>query len=146
MSTAAGVLSERDRGLTPVVAVARSETTLARLGLGAIALHVLDDSFFQPQPGTSAGDHLVSGLVPFAVLLLVASVYPHLRPGLRASLVATLGLFGIVSGVEAGCSSSSAGGGSRSLGRPSAVRLSRARVSLCASRASGATAPTSWFE
>jgi uncharacterized protein len=101
MSTAAGVLSERDRGLTRVVAAARTETTLARLGLGAVALHILDDSFFQPQPGTSAGDHLVSGLVPFAVLLLVAAAYPRLRPGLRASLAATLGLFGIVSGVEA---------------------------------------------
>jgi hypothetical protein len=43
-----------------VRAVAR-ETTLARLGLGVVALHVLDDSFFQPQPGTSAGDHLVPG-------------------------------------------------------------------------------------
>jgi uncharacterized protein len=101
MSTAASVLSERERGLARVVAVARTETTLARLGMGAIALHILDDSFFQPQPGTSAGDHLVSGLVPFAVLLLVAAAYPRLRPGLRASLAATLGLFGIVSGVEA---------------------------------------------
>jgi uncharacterized protein len=101
MSTAASVLSERDRGLARVVGVAQSETTLARVGLGAIALHILDDSFFQPQPGTSAGDHLVSGLVPFAVLLLVAAAYPRLRPGLRASLAATLGLFGVVSGVEA---------------------------------------------
>ena len=102
MSTAASVFSSgRERGLARALAAARSETTLARLGLGAIALHVLDDSFFQPQPGTSAGDHLVSGLVPFAVLLLVAAAYPRLRPGLRASLAATLGLFGVVSGVEA---------------------------------------------
>jgi len=101
MSTAASVFSGRERGLARALAAARSETTLARLGLGAIALHVLDDSFFQPQPGTSAGDHLVSGLVPFAVLLLVAAAYPRLRPGLRASLAATLGLFGVVSGVEA---------------------------------------------
>jgi dienelactone hydrolase len=101
MSTAASVFSGRERGLARALAAARSETTLARLGLGAIALHVLDDSFFQPQPGTSAGDHLVSGLVPFAVLLLVAAAYPRLRPGLRASLAATLGLFGVASGVEA---------------------------------------------
>jgi len=77
------------------------ETTLARLGLGVIALHVLDDSFVQPQPGTSAGDHLVSGLVPAAVLLVVAWLYPRLRPGLRASLAAFLGLFGVVIGIEA---------------------------------------------
>jgi uncharacterized protein len=101
MSTAAGVLSERGRGVPRAVAAARRESTLARLGLGVVALHVLDDSFVQPQPGTSAGAHLVSGLVPFTVLLLVAAAYPRLRPGLRASLAATLGLFGVVSGIEA---------------------------------------------
>ena len=101
MSTAAGVLSERDHGPARVVASARSETLLARLGLGAIALHVLDDSFFQPQPGTSAGDHLVGGLVSSAVLLVVAASYPRLRPGLRASLAIVLGLFGLVAGIEA---------------------------------------------
>jgi uncharacterized protein len=100
MSTAAGVLSEPGRGMARAVA-ARREATLARLGLGAIALHVLDDSFFQPQPGTSAGGHLVSGLVPFAVLLVVASTYPRLRPGLRASSASVLGLFGVVTGIEA---------------------------------------------
>jgi dienelactone hydrolase len=101
MSTAAGVLSERSRVLSRAVAAARREATLARLGLGAIALHVLDDRFLQPQPGTSAGDHLVSGLVPFAVLLLVAASYTRLRAGLRASFAAVLGLFGVVTGVEA---------------------------------------------
>jgi len=101
MSTTAGVLSEPGRGFAWAVAAVRRKATLARLGLGAVALHVLDDSFFQPQPGTSAGDHLVSGLVPFAVLLLVAAAYPRLRAGLRASLVAVLGLFGVVTGIEA---------------------------------------------
>ena len=47
------------------------------LGVAAIALHVLDDSFLQPPPGTSAGDHLVSGLVPLAVLALAAWTYPR---------------------------------------------------------------------
>ena len=36
------------------------------LGVAVIALHVIDDSFLQPQRGTSAADHLVSGLVPLA--------------------------------------------------------------------------------
>jgi uncharacterized protein len=103
MSTAAGVLSERDRGLARTLATTRLEASLAGLGLGLIALHVLDDSFFQPQPGTSAGDHLVSGLVPAAVLLGAAVAYPHLRAGLRASLALALGLLGIViGGAEAG--------------------------------------------
>jgi dienelactone hydrolase len=101
MSTAAGVLSERGRGLARAMAAARTETALARLGLGAIALHVLDDRFFQPQAGTSSGDHLVSGLVPFAVLLVVAVTWSRLRPGLRGSLAAALGLFGLVTGIEA---------------------------------------------
>ena len=101
MSTAAGALSERHRGLARVIATARPEATLAGLGLGLIALHVLDDSFFQPQPGTSAGDHLVSGLVPFAVLFVVAVTWSRLRPGLRGSLAVALGLFGLVTGIEA---------------------------------------------
>ena len=32
-------------------------TVIAGLGIGVLALHVIDDSFLQPQPGTSAGDH-----------------------------------------------------------------------------------------
>jgi uncharacterized protein len=101
MSTAAGVLSERRRGLARAIATASREATLAGLGLGLIALHVLDDSFFQPQPGTSARDHLVSGLVPFTVLLVVAVTWSRLRSGLRGSLAAALGLFGLVTGIEA---------------------------------------------
>jgi len=103
MSTAVGVLSERDRGRTRALGAARLEASLARVGLALIALHVLDDSFLQPQPGTSAGDHLVSGLVPAAVFLGAAAAYPHLRAGLRASLALSLGLLGIViGGAEAG--------------------------------------------
>jgi len=34
----------------------------------------------------AAADHLVSGLIPFALLLGAAMVYPRLRPGLRAAL------------------------------------------------------------
>jgi hypothetical protein len=56
--------------------IARSELAIAWIATGLIALHVLDDNFLQPEPGTSAGDHLVSGLVPLAVLLGLAFVYP----------------------------------------------------------------------
>jgi hypothetical protein len=38
-----------------------SETTLARIALAVVAVHVLDDNFLQPQPRTSATDHLASG-------------------------------------------------------------------------------------
>jgi hypothetical protein len=87
------VAAPRSRALT--------ETVVARVAIGAIALHVADDSFFQPQPGTSAGDHLVSGLVPLAVLALAAWAYPRLRAGFRATIALLLGIFGIVAGVEA---------------------------------------------
>ena len=98
-ASAASHLSEQ--GVLHRIRTAQLETTLAVTGLVVIAVHVLDDSFFQPQPGTSARDHLVSGLVPAAALLSFAVLYPRLRPGLRASLAALFGLFGVASGTEA---------------------------------------------
>ncbi len=90
---------------TPAVsrlgAFALSETRLFTLGAGLVALHVADDNFLQPQPGTSAGDHLVSGLVPLAVLFAATMAYPRLRPGLRAAIAVPLGVLGVVAGVEA---------------------------------------------
>ena len=71
------------------------------LGVAVIALHLLDDSFLQPSPGTSTGDHLVSGLIPLAVLALAASAHPRLRGGRRGALALLFGAFGIVAGVEA---------------------------------------------
>jgi uncharacterized protein len=73
---------------------------LFRLPLALIALHVLDDNFIQPEAGTGPGDHLVSGLVPLALLALAAWAYPRLRGGGRAALAATAGLLGIAAGVE----------------------------------------------
>ena len=71
--------------------------------MGVATLHVVDDNFFQPQPGTSAADHLVGGLVQVALLVLAAWVYPRLRPGARATLAVGAGLFIVVMGVgEAG--------------------------------------------
>jgi uncharacterized protein len=68
--------------------------------LALIALHILDDNFLQPEPGTGAGDHLVSGLVPLALLALAAWAYPRLGGGARAALAATTGLLGIAAGIE----------------------------------------------
>jgi uncharacterized protein len=77
------------------------ESTLFRLAIALIALHVVDDNFLQPQPGTSAGDHLVSGLVPLAVLGLAAWAYPRLSGGLRGAMALLLGPLGIAAGIEA---------------------------------------------
>jgi uncharacterized protein len=71
------------------------------LAVATIALHVLDDSFLQPPPGTAASDHLVSGLVPLALLALAAWTYPRLRGGRRGAMALVVGAFGIVAGVEA---------------------------------------------
>jgi len=66
-------------------------------------LHVLDDNFLQPQPGTSAADHLAGGLVQTALLLAAAWAFPRLRPGARGALAISLGIFTIVMGAgEAG--------------------------------------------
>jgi uncharacterized protein len=72
-------------------------TKAIRLGIALIALHVLDDSFIHPNPGTSVSDHLVSGLIPLALLALAAWLVPRRQGAL--SLAAGFG--GIAAGVEA---------------------------------------------
>jgi uncharacterized protein len=83
---------------------AGSDRTGQRLflaGVVVIAVHVADDSFVQPQPGTSAGDHLVSGLVPLVVLGLAVVAYPRLRGGGRGAIALVVGFLGIAFGIEA---------------------------------------------
>lgn len=77
------------------------EIILARTAIGVIALHVLDDNFLQPNPGTSARDHLVSGLVPLAMLVATAVVFPRLRAGGRGVAALLTGFFGVLAGTEA---------------------------------------------
>ena len=91
------------RAAAPVAHALRSEAGLARVALGVAALHVVDDNFLQPQPGTSAGDHLVGGLIQTALFVLLGWAYPRLRPGLRGTLAIFVGLFMVVMGAgEAG--------------------------------------------
>jgi len=82
-------------------ACGRRERALVLAAIGLIALHVVDDSFVQPQPGTSAADHLVSGLVPLALLALAAGAYARLRAGRRAVLALVIGVFGLGTASEA---------------------------------------------
>ncbi|HWN21039.1 MAG TPA: prolyl oligopeptidase family serine peptidase [Gaiellaceae bacterium] len=84
--------------LSRAAAFARTETGVVRLALGAIALHVVDENYLQPQPGTSAADHLASGLVPVAILVGVAAAYPRLPAWLRAATAMTFGALGIAVG------------------------------------------------
>ena len=79
----------------------RSDAALARLGIAVVALHVVDDSFLQPNPGTSASDHLVGGLVPFSLLVAAGVLYGRARAGWRATIALLAGFFGVLFGVEA---------------------------------------------
>jgi hypothetical protein len=104
MSTVAHPSAESRRAAaTRVGAALLTETGLARIALGIGALHVVDDNFLQPQPGTSAGDHVVGGFIQVASFIGFAWAYPRLRPGLRGTLAIFVGLFIVVMGAgEAG--------------------------------------------
>ena len=69
--------------------------------VGVVGLHLADDSFLQPQPGTSPFDHLVSGLVPLACLALAAYAYPRVRAGSQAVIALIVGTLGVGFGSEA---------------------------------------------
>ena len=86
----------------PAVATARRSLAVpARHGL--VALHVADDSFLQPPAGTSATDHLASGLVPVALLAAAAWGYGRVRAGWRGVLALAMGIFGVgIGALEAG--------------------------------------------
>jgi uncharacterized protein len=77
----------------------RTEVGVVRFALGVVALHVVDDSYLQPEPGVSPADHLVSGLIPVLVLAVAIGLYPRPRAGLRAMAAGTLGALGIAFGI-----------------------------------------------
>lgn len=85
--------------LTKAAAAGRTEYGLVAVGLAIVSLHILDDNYLQPEPGTSAADHLASGLIPVAVLAAVVVIYPRLRAGVRAATAMTFGVLGISVGV-----------------------------------------------
>ena len=78
---------------------ARTEQGIVTIALGAVALHIADDNFVQPEPGTSPFDHLASGLIPIGIIAAAAALYPRLRAGLRAAVALTFGVLGIAFGI-----------------------------------------------
>src|SRR3954447_5209603 len=80
----------------------RRERAIVRAGAAVLALHVIDDTLIQPPAGTPASDHLVSALVPLALLALAAWAYPRLRGTARGALAVVLGLAAATVGLEAG--------------------------------------------
>jgi hypothetical protein len=77
------------------------ETVLFWIALALVALHVIDDNYLQPQPGTSPGGHLISGLVPLALIGLAAWAYPRLSGGRRGALALFAAPLAIATGIEA---------------------------------------------
>ena len=69
-----------------------SEVAVVRVALAVIVAFVLDDAFIHPEPGTAAGDHLVSGLVPALTLILLAIAYPRMRAWWQAMLAGSVGI------------------------------------------------------
>jgi fermentation-respiration switch protein FrsA (DUF1100 family) len=67
---------------------------------GLVATHLLDDNFLQPELGTTAGDHLVSGLVPLAALALTTAVAVRARPGAQTVAAGIIGICAIIAGLE----------------------------------------------
>ena len=86
--------------LASAAASLRTEGGLARLGLGLVALHVVDDAWLQPNPGTTAGHHLFGGLVPLVLLGAAIALYPRLRAGARALVALAGGFVGVLVGIE----------------------------------------------
>ena len=80
-------------------AAGRHETLVVRIALAVAALSALDRAFVHREPGTSARDHLASGLVPAALALALALAYPRLRPGVRASLALSVGVVVLVGAI-----------------------------------------------
>jgi uncharacterized protein len=83
----------------PVATRRGRELVWVRAALAVVALHVIDDAFLNPEPGTSAGDHLVSGLVPTALLALLAWGYPRCRPWWQSVLSISVVVLALVNAI-----------------------------------------------
>jgi hypothetical protein len=101
MTTIAHSRSHVRAGLASrAVAAVTTEVGIARLALGVVALHVVDDNFLQPNPGMSAADH-PAGLIPLGLLVAAIWLYPRLRAGARATVALLGGYLGVLGSVEA---------------------------------------------
>jgi hypothetical protein len=60
--------------------------------MGLVGLHVVDDSFVHPEPGTTALDHLPGGLIFLGAVGAAAVGFRRSRAGLRAAIALAVGL------------------------------------------------------
>jgi hypothetical protein len=75
-----------------------TESAVALTSIALVGLHVVDDSFVHPEPGTTALDHLPGGLVGVAAVGAAAAAYRRGRAGVRAVVALFVGLFALVMG------------------------------------------------
>jgi uncharacterized protein len=73
-----------------------------RSALSVVALAVVDDAYLEPEPGVAAGDHVVSGLLPLAVIALLIAGANRLPALHRGWLAIFAGALAIVGGVTDG--------------------------------------------
>jgi dienelactone hydrolase len=74
------------------------ESTVALSAVALVGLHVADDSFIHPEPGTTALDHLTGGLIVLAAVGAAAAGYRRGRAGVRGAIALVLGLLALVMG------------------------------------------------
>ena len=85
---------------TSALARLATERRLALVSFGLVGLHVIDDSFLQPEPGVSPADHLPGGVTQLALVVVAAWAYPRVRAGTRGALALFFGFFGVLAGTE----------------------------------------------
>lgn len=78
------------------------ERAIALSALVLVALYVVDDGIVHREPGTTVGDHLVSVLVPLALLAGTAAWYVRARAGVRATLALVWGVLALTAGIVDG--------------------------------------------
>jgi hypothetical protein len=91
-----------EQPMAPARTASGRDTVAFRLATAGIALYVIDDAFAHPERGAAAGDHIVSGLVPLALLALLALAYPRWRAGARGAVALVLGVLAVTAGVADG--------------------------------------------
>jgi hypothetical protein len=98
-----GSSPRRGRGLAGHLALMPGGDVAAfRAALAVVGLAVIDDAFVDPEPGVRADDHIVSGLVPLAVIVLLIAAANRMPSLLRGWLAIFTGALAITAGVTDG--------------------------------------------
>ena len=84
--------------------IPRDDVAVFRAALAVVALAVVNDAYLEPELGVTAGDHIVSGLVPLALVALLIGAANRLPALIRGWLAVFAGALSIVGGVSDGVS------------------------------------------